>query len=357
MRWSTPALVAALLGGTLSITALIEPAQAEKPAPGAEGGLAPLPAEIAQVFKDLPADPHPENITRNTHYWISNEYRHDLFQERITDTGGIYVGVGTDQNYLLGAWAKPEIMVLMDFDHMIPRIHDVYRLIFAEAETPAAFIEWWTKEKTAEVVKLIEASYEGDQRKEALKAFKTARHVVIKRLKGSQRRYTKRGISIFLTDQGQYDYIRDLWAKGRVFSVRGDLTGPTTLKAIGAAAKKAGLPVRNLYMSNAEQYFDYLPSFKENIAALPFDDRSTALHTLGWSVYGYADGHYHYNWQPGLNFQLWLSDSRMKSLGRMLNARTKAKEEGLSFFDMTPEDWKAEVAARRSKRKKRKAKD
>lgn len=325
-------------------------------APALAEGLPPLSDEVSEAFKAIPADPRPKSITRSTHYWISNEYRHDLFQERISDTGGVYVGVGTDQNYLLAGWSKPEILVLMDFDHMIPRIHDVYRLVFAKAETPEAFVDYWEEDKKKEVLGWIEEAYEGEQLKEATKAFKTARHVVIRRLKGSKKRYTKRGIKIFLTDQSQYDYVRDLWAKGRVFSVRGDLTGPGTLKGIGAAAEKAGLKVRVLYMSNAEQYFDYKQSFKENVAALPFDEKSTALHTLGWSVYGYADGHYHYNWQPGLNFQDWLANSRMKSLGRMLNARTKSEEEGLSFFDMTPEDWKAKVQAARAKRKKRKKK-
>ncbi|MFN3199246.1 MAG: hypothetical protein ACE366_12665 [Bradymonadia bacterium] len=336
-------LMHALLG-TLALSALLATEAL---------ALDPLPQELVQTFESIPADPRPKNITRSTHYWISNEYRHDLFQERISDTGGVYVGVGTDQNYLLAAWSKPEILVLMDFDHMIPRIHDVYRLIFAKAETPEDFIAWWQKDKKEEVVGLIKEAYEGERLKDVLKAFKTAQHVVIRRLKGSKKRYTKRNISIFLTDQAQYDYIRDLYAKNRVFAVRGDLTGPGTLKAIGAAAEKAGLKVRTLYMSNAEQYFDYKQSFKENIGALPFDEKSTALHTLGWSVYGYADGHYHYNWQSGPNFQDWLANSKMKSLGRMLNARTKSKEEGLSFFDLTPQAWKDKIAARRAKRKKK----
>ena len=47
---------------------------------------------------------------------VGNEDHLDLFRPAVKDKGGLYIGVGTDQNYLLGAWARAEALVLMDFD-------------------------------------------------------------------------------------------------------------------------------------------------------------------------------------------------------------------------------------------------
>ena len=91
------------------------------------------------LFQSLPRDPAPEEITRNQHYWISNEQRLDLFHDPIKDLGGVYVGVGSDQNYLHAGWAKTEVLVLMDFDQKIVDLHGVYRVAFLHASTKEQF--------------------------------------------------------------------------------------------------------------------------------------------------------------------------------------------------------------------------
>ena len=50
------------------------------------------------AFASLPADPAPPELVRGLHYWISNENDLALFHDAVKDKGGVYVGVGSDQN-------------------------------------------------------------------------------------------------------------------------------------------------------------------------------------------------------------------------------------------------------------------
>ena len=115
----------------------------------ASGALASEPALSA--FTNLPADPAPPELVRGMHYWMSNEDHLDLFHPAVKDKGGLYIGVGTDQNYLLGAWARPEGLVLMDFDQSIVDLHRVYRVIFLAAETPEELLRLWRLESRPEM--------------------------------------------------------------------------------------------------------------------------------------------------------------------------------------------------------------
>lgn len=317
---------------------------AAPPAAAASGALQPLAPEVAAAFAALREDPAPPAIVRNSHYWISNEYRHDLVRPTLEGAdraglGGILIGVGTDQNYLMAAWARSELLVLMDFDAEIPRLHRIYGQAFKVAETPEAFLAFWSDDQVKANLAWIRATY-GEEKpgKRMAQAFRTAQPLVRRRLTKTLRDYGKRGVSTFLDDAEQYRHLRALWQAGRVFAVRGDLTAAQTMADIGAAARKAALPVRVVYLSNAPQYFDFDDQFRANVAALPLDERSWFVHTLTRSAYGYADGFYHYNVQSGLNFQQWLRETTLKKLTQILKHRTPSKVVGFSVMDKTPVD-------------------
>ena len=104
-------------------------------------GLEPFPTEWAETFGEVEPDPKPDKLTRNSHYWVSDEKRHDLFREAIADKGGVFIGLGTDQNYLMAAWAKPEVLIPLDFDQMVVYLHYAFRVAFLNAKTPKQFIE------------------------------------------------------------------------------------------------------------------------------------------------------------------------------------------------------------------------
>src|SRR5207253_2811025 len=121
--------------------------------------------------------------------------------------------------------------------------------------------------------------------------------------------FIARKVPTYLNDDDDYAFVRKLFVDNRVFIVRGDLTAKKTMQAIGDAAKRAGLPVHALYLSNAEQYFGYGADYKANMLGLPFDEKGLVLRTMSWPNWGYAkdSNSYHYGVQGGLSFQSWVA--------------------------------------------------
>jgi hypothetical protein len=60
----------------------------------------------------------------------------------------------------------------------------------------------------------------------------------------------------------------------------GDLTGETTLAEVARAARALGVPVRVVYLSNAEDFFQPTRQSRANIAGLPRDARSVLVRTV-----------------------------------------------------------------------------
>ena len=305
------------------------------PAPPTDGGLSP---ELRARFAAIRSDPAPAELVHDSHYWISNEHSHFVWHAALEGIGGAYLGVGTDQNYLLAGWARAELLLLVDFDAAIVELHDAYRVAFETCETPAEFLRMWTKAGAAiHTARIVEAYPEPDTQARVLRAQKRARTIVHARLRKTLALYAARGIPTYLDDQAQYDHLRALWRGGRVYPIRGDLTGDATLVDAAAAIKASGLPLAVLYLSNAEQYFDYGPGFRRNMIAQPMDAHILVLRTLGWHGHGFVAGEqYHYSTQSGANFAAWMQSSRVLSAGRMLAHKRKTPTEGVSVIDAAP---------------------
>ena len=117
-------------------------------APPADAAISPLSPDLQSALDGIRPDPRPKEIIKGTHYVTSNEPKQHLFHKAFKGSGGLYVGVGAEQNYLFMTWSRPEVAVLMDFDDVIPRLHHVYASIFRRMETPEAFLGCWTSDKT-----------------------------------------------------------------------------------------------------------------------------------------------------------------------------------------------------------------
>ena len=296
---STRPLLSPRLGWALawmvSVALLGAPAWAEAPSPAA-------------AWAALPTDPPPAAINNDTHYLVSNEDRLDLFWRRARGRGGLQIGVGTDQNYLLAGWSRPEVLVLLDFDQAVVDLHAVYRALFLEAPDPETFRALWSDPKGA--AQAIERH--GDAQAQVavtLSAYARAHEAVAKRLAALQRDLERRRVPGFLSDAEAYAHLRRLYAEGRVARVRGDLTGPQTVKAIGALARRSGLTVGVLYLSNAEQYFMYGQAFRDNMRGLPLEDSSVVLRTLPARPRDFE-----YIIQRGHHFHAWLDRRRTTSV-------------------------------------------
>ncbi|HEX5754256.1 MAG TPA: hypothetical protein VFZ09_49190 [Archangium sp.] len=305
----------------------------------------------------LPSDPTPAELVRDTHYWISNEDHLGLFHDAVKDKRGVYLGVGSDQNYLLAAWARAEVLVLMDFDQSIVDLHRVYRLMFLAAETPEEFLRLWRRESRAEVRRLIqEKGGTRFERAQLLRAYGTARWAVERRLKRVVEQMKKASLPCFLVDADDYAHIRGLHEGNRVLVVRGDLTAERTVAALGRVTKQAGRKMGVVYLSNAEQYFPYDANYRSNMRALPLDEHSVVVRTSGQRGITHVKGsYYHYNTQSGSSFRAWLEDRKTRDVRMMLRyAPDTGQPRGLSRLDMGPgearEAWKQKLLEKRMRR-------
>lgn len=304
----------------------------DAPTPGALTA-GPLPPQIAASFQAVRDDRPPPHIVRGIHYVVSNENRHYLYRDALGVKGGVYVGVGTDQNYLLAGWQRPEVLVLMDFDQVVVDLHRVYRQAFLGAADPASFVKLWADARRLE--QLISASPEPEEVKARMtRAVRIGRVAVHRRLARLQASYKRHKIPTFLDDPQQYAFLVEMFKQGRVFMVRGDLTADRSVSDIGAAARAHGLPVRVLYMSNAERYFGYNADFKRSMLNLPLDERSVVLRTSD-----YNRKFYQYTSQTGANFHAWLRHDRTRSARRMLAYKEFSRQDGqtLAVIRVTPD--------------------
>lgn len=278
-----------------------------------------MPEEVREALAAVQLDPYPEALVLDAHYWVSNEHHHFLYKPYIDNHKGIYLGVGTDQNYLLAAWARSPVLLMMDFDEQVRNVHDIYGVIFRRAETPAEMMRLWTSAGEAEVMQWIAEDFQEKRVAELQKTYKTSRGVIHGRLRKVRNDYKTHKIATFLSDQDQYTFLRNLWLKKRVFAYRGDLTANATMVQISNVLKKYELNMGLMYLSNAEQYFDFTPEFRRNIIAQPFAENSWILRTRPWEELGYPEGgNYHYNVQAGQNFSDWLMLNTVKNASRLL---------------------------------------
>ncbi|MCA9708637.1 MAG: hypothetical protein KDK70_22505, partial [Myxococcales bacterium] len=302
-----------------------------------DGPLAPLPAELQQRIDGIRPDPPPPHLVRDTHYWISNEQSHFLWHEAVRDRGGAFVGVGTDQNYLLAGWARPVLLVLMDFDGGVVDLHRAYGVMFRRAESPDDFVSMWSPARQAEVEGWIAEALPAEHAAGAIEALRDARPRVEDRLRAVDQQYRALGIPTFLSDPAQFEHLRTLWRNGRVVAVRGDLTAELTMLDLAEALRAAGLELGVLYLSNAEQYFRYGRAFRRNVTALPMAADGVVLRTHGWIQFRYVqDEEYHYNRQPAPLFSEWMARGRAWGVPAMLEHRTKTDVRGSSVLDRPP---------------------
>ncbi len=126
--WLSSAAVAVLAGAVLLTSTLGRDADAQT--------VKPHTSAQRKALSAIEADPAPDSVIQDTHYFVSNERHPHRFRKSLTDVGGMYVGVGAEQGYLFSSWAKPEVIIHADFDQMVVDVHTLYR-IFLEASPDA----------------------------------------------------------------------------------------------------------------------------------------------------------------------------------------------------------------------------
>ena len=281
------------------------------------------------------------------HYYVSDEGHADMFKPYIDGIGGGYVGIGSDQAYLYIGWARPQFAWTVDYDDEVVGMHELQQAFIAAAATPDEYRTLWSKERTADAKAIIaQIAPEGPQRKRLVRILGQGQPRMKRRMARLAKHLT---VPTYLTDQGIYDYLRGMIKHGCMRPLLVDLLADKGMKGIGEVMTQVGLPVRVLYMSNAEEYWTYTDQFRANVRGLPIDDRSLALHTQASN----ANEDYRYTAQPMTLFKVWL-DGGVRNIDAMLT-RVAVKGPGhypTRLFDQTPEQAKAERATKKPRTKK-----
>ena len=264
------------------------------------------------------------------HYYVSDEGHADMFKPYIDGIGGGYVGIGSDQAYLYIGWARPQFAWTVDYDDEVVGMHELQQAFIAAAATPDEYRTLWSKERTADAKAIIaQLAPEGPLRKRLVRILGQGQPRMKRRMTRLAKHLT---VPSYLTDQATYDFLRNLIKHGCMRPLLVDLLADKGMKGIGEVMHQVGVPVRVLYMSNAEEYWAYTDQFRANVRGLPIDDRSLALHTQASN----ANEDYRYTAQP-----MKLSRVAVKGPGHYPTR----------LFDQTPEQAKAERATKKPRKK------
>lgn len=272
-------------------------------------------------------------------YVVSNEWRHDILFPRIAGLGGVYIGVATDQNYTMAAAARPQLLVLMDYDLEVVRIHRIYQAFLAESPTAKEFRALFDTPNAGRARALLQQNSDAKEAAQLQRVYNTYRERLqiylrhVANLRVGERHPT------WLGDTTAYEYIRALALGGRFLPIQGDLNGAVTLKSIGDTARALKLPVRAVYTSNAEGFFKYTPAFRDNLKSLPHDDKSVMIRTYKHGMPSPLGDTWHYNVHQLDDFLARLELPGYPSISRVMAdlgtpAGGKAIDRiGISYYD------------------------
>jgi hypothetical protein len=304
-----------------------------------DGTIRPLTEAQLAIFRGFAEDAEPEVLdtvmeeNEGQHFLYSDELHLYNFQARMADLGGMYVGVGSDQAYLFMGWQRPTLAVLADYDPWISALHRSYLAFFERAEDRAAFRTWWSPDSSELALQTLREEYADRADLDLiLSVYRTARGKVNRRLGEISRMGSI--TPTFMSDDGQFQYVRQMILAGRVRPMVGNLLDSPGYINIGETARQLGVPVRNVYTSNAEDYWGYSAQFRDNMRALPFDEQSIITRTRATKP---RNQDYRYQQQPALNFVRWL-DSGTRSCRTMWGyASVQEDEFPITWFTEEPE--------------------
>lgn len=280
---------------------------------------------------------------------ISNEDRLELYKIHIADLGGGYVGLGGTQNFLLSSWANSEWVWLVDFTKRVVAANMLHIAFLKQAENPEKFRALWTKASAKTVMEIIDKEFSGNPEIDYIKrTWKIGLGYIPWRFRNLDKVTKKYKYAIWLNDQKYYDRIRNLALSGRIIARKGNLNGAITFLGIAETAKKMNVPIRLVYLSNAEEYIPaYSENFIKNFTALPSDSRSVLLRTISFQKFKYpwapdseisTDKGFHYNVMPLQVFQEYLSrPSKKLSVHDIMCSAIIDKDHGISIVQSIPE--------------------
>jgi hypothetical protein len=242
--------------------------------------------------------------------------------------GGVYLGVGPEQNFTYIAAIRPSMAFILDIRRQAAMQHLMYKAVFEFASDRADFISLlFSKPRPAglQVGTPIQQIWEAftpvatDQAMAAKTHERIVKHLTetkkftftpdeMAKLQNVFAAFTAFGPSIstrgsgpsgatfadltgwsldyngqpqsFLSTDEHFKTVKTLHEKNLIVPVTGDFGGAKALRAIGAYLKKEGGSLSGFYVSNVEQYLfqdGKNTAFYDNVATLPITEMSVFI--------------------------------------------------------------------------------
>ena len=281
---------------------------------------------------------------------VSNEIKYQWVipeLQRRLKPGGVYIGVGPEQNFTYIAALKAKMAFIVDVRRGNADLHLMYKALFELAATRADFVSMLlsrprppglTAKSTAGEIFGAFSTVDPSERmlnatlaqvrnqlstvhKFAVRSDDLSRIESIYRvfyLAGTKIQYSPYGsfggttqptyaelmaatdetgeARSFLASESTFAFIKDLEQRNLIVPLVGDFAGPKTLRGIGAYARQRHATVSAFYVSNVEEY---LPgqtgrTFCANVASLPLASDSVFIRavrgdTLNAAVEGFVN--------------------------------------------------------------------
>jgi hypothetical protein len=297
-----------------------------------------LPARLTDAeFWTLVSDiSEPGGYFRITDNYTSNEREVGVLQTMLRDQGvkgGVYLGVGPEQNFSYIAAIRPVMAFVVDIRRQAVMQHLMFKAIFEMASDRAEFISLlfskprphglergmpiqriWDAFETvstdraagekiyARIVDRLTKTHhftftaeESDQLEAVFQAFmiygpsittrggfgggRGGNGVTFADLTGGALDAAGQPQS-FLSTEDNYQYLKTLQEKNLIVPASGDFGGPKTIRAIGDYLRQRHGVVSAFYVSNVEQYL-FMDgkdrAFYDNVATLPVNDTSVFI--------------------------------------------------------------------------------
>ena len=262
-------------------------------------------------------------------FYTSNEPGYQVVIPQLTKSvapGGVYVGVGPEQNFTYIAALRPKIAFIVDIRRDIMLEHLMYKAIFETSADRADFVgSLFSRKRPADLtadssVQSIFQAYasvkgESELAEQNLKAIlarlKTVHRFALSdsddaKLRAIYFEFFRWGPEIssegpnypgmmmrtdtdgrnwsFLASRENYDRVRAMHEKNLIVPLVGDFAGPKTLRMVGQYLRDHGAIINVFYVSNVEDYLSrQWMAWTQNVATLPIDPSSQFIR---WSLFG-----------------------------------------------------------------------
>jgi hypothetical protein len=312
---------------------------------------AALPARLSdQAFWKLMSDLSEPNGNFRSDNLVSNEIRFQSVLPELMRTvrpGGVYLGVGPEQNFTYVAALGPKLAFILDVRRGNVDLHLMYKALFELSADRADFVsrllsrkrpDGLTTSSTAAEIFGAFAAVEPNEGFAAetlasirnrlvtvhrfpltgadLERIEAIHHVFL--LAGTKIQYSPFGsfggtvqptyadlmaatdeagqARSFLASERAFAFVKDLERRNLIVPVVGNFAGPKTLRAIGNYVRRNGARVSTFYVSNVEEYLrqdGVWQAFCGNLATIPIDEtsafiRAVRLDPLNPAVEGFA---------------------------------------------------------------------